>query len=100
MIRRKITAMHDAYGIAHPPHVCKDCRHFFVYDYHDRRYFKCQAYGLSNGEATDWRAKYPACGLYNQQKPETPLLEMLKHESRKEPEKPIEGQITFAELEG
>lgn len=98
-MKRKITAMHDAYGLADPPHACKECCHFRTYEYHNKRFFKCRAYGISFSEATDWRAKYRACGFFNQSMAGMyPLFERLKHESRKEPEMQLEGQITIDDL--
>jgi len=29
-------------------------------------YFKCDLYGTSSSEATDWRKKYIACGLWKE----------------------------------
>ena len=46
---------------------CGTCAHFRKFDYHDQRYAKCDLYGISHSEATDWRAKWAACGKYEVQ---------------------------------
>lgn len=93
MTDRKITAMHLEFGVGSGQ--CKGCPHFVRFEYHNRLYYKCRAYGLSNSEATDWRCKYTACGLTYKPTIDdlVPMIERLKHGSRKEPEQPIEGQI-------
>lgn len=98
MTGRKITAMHLEFGVGSGQ--CKDCPHFVRFEYHNRLYYKCRAYGLSNSEATDWRCKYVACGLINKPTIDefVPMIERLKHGSRKEPEQTIEGQIGMEDL--
>lgn len=59
---KKIDLMHAMFGKAEGQ--CADCRHFEEHMY-NRTYFKCRVYGVSRSEATDWRKKYPACGLKN-----------------------------------
>lgn len=69
MIKRKIDAMHEAYGTS--PNRCKDCSRFCTYIMRSgRHYFKCAAYGESCAESTDWRAGWTACGLFGQPLPE------------------------------
>ena len=96
---RKIDAMHTVYGYGNG--FCGQCKHFVRTMPTDRSYFKCRAYGVTACEATDWRAKWVACGLYNQPLPVPfrPLIEAQKHAKRKESDKPIEGQINI-DLEG
>lgn len=45
---------------------CKNCKHFVVKQYAGT-YFKCAKAGNINSSsaATDWRANWPACGLFN-----------------------------------
>ena len=60
-----------------------------------RNYYKCRAYGVSATESTDWNVSNIACGLFD--KPlsplHTPVGEQLKHAGKREPDKPIAGQI-------
>ncbi len=60
-----LEAMHARYG-ARPGHTCGDCVHFIVNSGHERNYFKCALYGVTNGPGTDWRKKNAACGKWEQ----------------------------------
>ena len=94
MKARKIDAMHKQFG-QHDGKQCRDCCHLISGEWHVRRYHKCELYGLSHSEATDWRLKYQACGAYNVPREEldvySPYLQALIRERNAEP--PIEGQI-------
>lgn len=98
MTKRKIDAMRKVYGYGND--ICGNCVHFQRRRPTDRVYFKCTAYGESASESTDWRAKWIGCGLHNKTLPEgyRPLIKMLKHESRKQQEEPINGQMRLEEL--
>ena len=43
---------------------CKNCKYFIRYNYHDKTYFKCELWHVSNSEATDIRANTTACGKF------------------------------------
>jgi len=46
---------------------CGDCQHMIIkYGDQPATYFKCKFYGDSSSEATDWRKKYIACGLWKE----------------------------------
>lgn len=47
-------------------HKCKECKHFREYQY-GKTYFKCNVYGNTSSEATDWGATLDACGLFNKE---------------------------------
>ena len=97
MIAKKIDYMHLRFGTADG--ICGDCPHFIEGRYHDRILFKCQAYGLTHSEATDWRKKWVCCGLKNLPLPyETPLFDRIKGRREYVPEQQIEGQISMDEL--
>lgn len=98
MIERKIAAMHKRFGTCGVLR-CKDCEHLIGGKYRDRQYYKCELYGLSHSEATDWRLANQACGMYNVPQDMdrwVPLLEQIKHGNRNEP--PIKGQVTLNEV--
>ena len=98
MIERKIFAMHKLFGTC-GVFRCKDCSHLISGEWHDKRYHKCELYGLSHGEATDWRLSYQACGMFGiEQDMEhwVPILEQLKHEP-KPVEPPIDGQMEIGD---
>lgn len=93
MTGRKITAMHNHYGVVNEKN-CGQCPWLYRSCGYGKSWYKCAAYGNSNSEATDWRKKWTACGLIDGDiNGLAPMLEILKHESRKEPEKPLKGQI-------
>ena len=67
---RKIEAMHHLYGkvdSVNPqtgkPLRCGDCPHYVSDRYHDKILRKCEAYGMTHSEASDWAKSKPACGL-------------------------------------
>lgn len=68
--------MLDKYG-ATPGHVCKDCGLLDVTGL-SRRYYKCTVYGSTSGPGTDWRLKWPACGLWAEEL----NWNRLKHQGR------------------
>ena len=97
MIARKIYAMHVRYGTI-PEKRCADCPHFIEGYYHDRKYQKCTAYGVSHSEATDWRKKWTACGLVNVPDfDEACILDRIKVQ-REHIEQPVPGQLTIEEV--
>lgn len=99
MAKRKIDAMYAEYG----PSTCGRCGDWCNFTrgrYHDRYLSKCIAYGLTHSEATDWRAKYLACGLFNkpfdQLSPKRrPLIETIKRSAVERDNEPLEGQMSF-----
>lgn len=58
---RKIDLMHKLFGKLSDRH-CKDCQHLCSYTA-NRKYYKCECYGETLSEATDWRLKWTACGM-------------------------------------
>lgn len=97
--KRKIYAMHDRYGVL-PDKRCEDCDNLLKGDYHGLRLRKCTVYGATHSEATDWRKKYVACGMYNKQYDGTPIIEILKRAKRNIDTIPIDGQIRLEENNG
>lgn len=93
VIERRIAAMHKRFGTKTGQY-CKGCTHLISFKYHDRTYHKCELYGLSHSESSDWRRSWMACGMHDQPvNDETwvPVMKLIKH--TKPPEPPIEGQI-------
>ena len=60
----KIDAMHRLYR-KKPGARCKECCNLQRYIAGVHIVLKCKAYGATSSEATDWRANFTACGLYN-----------------------------------
>jgi hypothetical protein len=90
-MKRKIEAMHKLFGYSN--NQCANCNHFLTYGWRGRNYFKCEIYGISNSEATDWRKSYIACGLFNKETPEKNIYKSLQHNHKTEG--PIDGQIAI-----
>lgn len=44
---------------------CKSCQHL-KRSGKNRPYFKCSKFGITHSAATDWRAKWTACGLFKE----------------------------------
>lgn len=59
MAVRKIELMHEIFGRTENAQ-CKDCKHLIK-----NGYVKCKVYGETSSEATDWKQKQTACGLFN-----------------------------------
>ena len=94
MIERKIAAMHKRFGMCGALQ-CRGCCHLISGEWHDRRYHKCEIYGLSHSEATDWRLSWRACGMYNVPQDMdrwVPLIKQLSWQA-KPVEPPLEGQM-------
>lgn len=65
-------------------------------EYHGRLYYKCELYGLSHGESTDWRLSYVACGQFNADVDldlRNPVIGILKHTPRQDMDPPLDGQF-------
>lgn len=90
---KEIAAMHKHYGMA-TGYTCKGCCNLWRGLYRDKHYIKCKAYGLSHSEATDWRLKYLACGLYNLpfDDNQTCVIDRVRG-LRSKPDEPIDGQM-------
>ena len=76
---------------------CGDCEHFWKHE-RGTAYYKCEIYGKSNSEATDWRVKYPACGKFNKPYKGGQIVRLVGYEDWREADRdPIPGQISFEE---
>ena len=89
MRERRIEAMYALFGKG--TGICKDCKYFRG---SVGSYKKCRVYGISSSEATDWRMKWPACGLKDKEYTgDTPIIEVLKHSKRYLEEQQCDGQM-------
>ena len=62
--RARLVKMHTKYGQDAGGRTCKGCVHLVRYTPGARSFLKCELAGVSSSEASDWRAKWLACGLY------------------------------------
>ena len=90
---RKIDEMHRRFGIR-PDKRCEDCSNLIKGRYHGMYLRKCTVYGATHSEASDWRKKYVACGLFDKAWNGPMIIRTLKYGGMlREPEKPLAGQI-------
>lgn len=92
---RKIDLMHKLYGEI-PDRKCKDCQHLCSYTA-NRKYYKCECYGQTASEATDWRLKWTACSLIDVEVlSEYPVVRNLRYLNGKTKEPiEVEGQTSL-----
>jgi hypothetical protein len=62
---QKIGKMHRLHGTGPEGRQCRDCTHFF-YVQHAKSYPKCELFGVTGGPGTDWRARFAACGKFEE----------------------------------
>jgi len=99
---RKIEAMYAFFGryAGREPKQCKDCCNF-IRKQLSNTYRKCLIYGDTNGEATDWKASYEACGMFNNRSyTGNKIIELVKRQPKDKPAKHIPGQMTLSQLIG
>lgn len=95
-MKKKNDLMRQQFG-ACAGHICKECSNFVKGRYNDRILRKCQVYGLTHSEASDWAGKWPACGMFNKEYTGRPIIE-LRHGGGGRtslPPEPWENQITL-----
>ena len=92
MILRKIEAMHTLFGVL-PEKRCENCTNLIQGKYHDRHYRKCMVYGATHSEATDWRKKYVACGMFDRDWMGKPIVKTARKATVTT--EPCEGQMTM-----
>jgi len=89
-MKRKIEAMYERFGRSEGK--CKDCIHLKRGSWN---YPKCEVYGMTASEASDFRLKYDACGLFNKPyESDIPIIRLL---DRGKNETPIEGQMSLGD---
>lgn len=94
-MKLKIERMHELFG-EHKGKRCRECEHFCSGRYHDRLLYKCEAYGLTHSESSDWVGRYDACGLFNRPYNGHPVIRIPQ---AREPKPPLPGQIGIADME-
>lgn len=75
---------------------CKNCEHYRTFKYRDKSYRKCEVYGITQSEASDWKARYDACGLFpNKENPYGRDIIELRSGAEKKTEEQIDGQLNL-----
>ena len=91
--KRKIAAMHARFGVL-PDKRCEDCSNLIKGYCGNTFVRKCVVYGATHSAASDWRKKYIACGLFNQQWDYGEIIHSLKGTPKAEAvELPLDGQM-------
>ena len=62
-LEKKLAYMWGHHGAGPEGQRCKNCVRCGYVQY-SKRYWKCSAYGNTSSAATDWRANWPACGIF------------------------------------
>ena len=57
--QKRLGKMHGLHGHGPEGQTCKGCVHLLR-----GGYLKCELYGVTSCESSDWRAKWPACGKF------------------------------------
>ena len=91
----KIDLMHKMFG-EDPEHKCAECENLISHTA-SKKWYKCSCYGNTSSEATDWRLKYTACGLFNMSYKGTSIIEIKKHMPKTDTSEvyECEGQISI-----
>ena len=94
---RKIDLMHYLFGKADGK--CKNCEHYKHLGKNQvcaSALRKCEVYGITASEASDWKAGYDACGLFpNKENPYGRNIIELRIGAEKKTEEKIDGQMTL-----
>lgn len=91
MALRKLDLMHKTFG-RDDVHKCGDCNHFVQGKYHDKTLRKCECYGLTHSEASDWAKSWTACGLFGKEYGRAPMIRFVAKRKDDAPAA-ISGQI-------
>lgn len=66
-LNKPLAFMWNKFGAGPEGRTCKDCVRLRANVTGSRRtYYKCGFYGVSSSEATDWRLRWPACGIFEE----------------------------------
>lgn len=97
---KKIELMHELFGKS-DGNRCGECSNFVCGRYHDRILRKCEVYGLTHSEASDWAKRWEACGLFNKEYTGIPVIKINKqNNNNKNDTEVIDGQIMMFERMG
>lgn len=94
MALRKIALMYKLFGKCYG-HTCRECSNLVKGRYHDRILTKCEVYGLTHSEASDWAGRWQACGMFNREWDKQPVIRKVvtERERQETDNTQLEGQI-------
>ena len=92
--------MHKLFGEI-PDRKCKECQYLVSYTA-NRKYYKCDVYGNTSSEASEWRLKWTACGMIDIPIYDgAPIINQVRLLNWRPKEKEqIEGQLVLDEFCG
>lgn len=91
---KKIQLMYELFGKEYGKH-CRDCCHFCREWTNTRSVFKCDVYGRSSSEATDWAGKYNACGMFGKPWDDLPVKRLANRKESAPENDPLPGQTSL-----
>lgn len=93
--RIPVDLMIHAFGPGPGGKTCSECCNITATQYGNRRIYKCRAYGATCSNASDWRKKWPACGMFGKFTLKQVITDASKRAFTKSvnPEQPIDGQM-------
>lgn len=92
MALRKIDLMHRIFDKVEG-HTCKECSNLVEGEYHDMMLRKCKVYGLTHSAASDWAKSYVACGMFNKEWHDKPIIRLVRKRPEEVQRMPYEGQM-------
>lgn len=97
-MKRKIEAMREIFGKGQGK--CGECSHFVRFRYNTRTLQKCEVYGMTSSEASDWAQRWEACGLKDKPYAGRQIMKTLRDVPTVTIEEQIPGQMTIDEWMG
>lgn len=91
---KKIDAMHAQFGVL-PDERCENCSNLIKGYCGNTFVRKCVVYGATHSEASDWRKKYVACGMFNKEWNGRRIMDLCRGQPTKETNEPIDGQVSL-----
>lgn len=95
---KKIDLMHELFGEDYRMDKCEICDHLKKVKIGTRTVYKCECYGITSSEATDWRLRYLACGLIFKEYKGTSVMKLVGRIPKEDMQ--IEGQLSLDEFIG
>lgn len=93
---RKIDEMHRRFGVLEDKK-CGECSNLISGRYRTRYLSKCVVYGATHSEASDWKKRNVACGMFNTEWKGRPIIRCLFPDGEKIPE--MDGQESLFDVD-
>lgn len=92
---KKIELMRKYFGNGPEGKKCKECVNCVKVRQADRQYRKCEVYGVTGSESSDWAGRWDACGHFGKEPEEgdIPVIKWKKNGTRKNEQ--LDGQTSM-----